>query len=173
MMQIKFIKNVNDFVIGLALLALGCYVLFTDKIIFGNVMKTPGGPLVHPAVYARLLGGILTFLAAILVIKSFNWSRKAVVVPFHFIMTPHIFLTVVALIIYTFLLPRIGFIVTTFVLNFFLTCLFLHREKTGEGKPQLMKKDIIRSLIHITIYSTILLIVIYFLFTRVLFVNLP
>jgi len=163
----------NDFVIGLALLALGCYVLFTDKVIFGNVMKTPGGPLVHPAVYARLLGGILTFLAALLVLKSFNWTRKAVIVPFHFIMTPHIFLTLAALILYTFVLPHAGFVVSTFVLNFFLTCVFLHRERTGEGKPQPGRKDIIRSLVHITVYSALLLIFIYFLFTKVLFVNLP
>ena len=163
----------NDFIIGLALLALGCYVLFTDKVVFGNVAKSGGGPLVHPVVYVRLIGGILTFLSAVLVLKSLNWTRKAEVIPFRFILTPHIGLTVAALIIYTFLLPRIGFAVSTFMLNFFLTCLFLHRERTGEDKPPLARKDIIRSLVNITIYSILLLIVIYFLFTKVLYVDLP
>ena len=172
-MQIKPIKKMNDFIIGLALLALGSYVLFTEKIVFGNVPYIGGGPLVHPEVYVRLIGGILTFLSAILVLKSLNWSRKAVVVPFKFALTPHISLTMAALILYTFLLPRIGFAVATFLLNFFLTCLFLHRERTGEGKSPLVKKDIIRSLIHITIYSILLLIAIYFLFTKVLYVDLP
>ena len=172
-MQIKFVKNTNDFIIGLALLVLGCYVLLTDKIVFGNVMKTSGGPLVHPVIYVRLLGGILTFLAAILVLKSLNWSRKAEVIPFRFLLTPHISLTVVALVIYTFLLSRIGFAVSTFLLNFFLTCLFLHRERTGEGQALPGKRDIIRTLIIVTIYSILLLIVIYILFTKVLYVDLP
>ena len=173
MMQIKPIKNVNDFVIGLALLVLGCYVLFTDKVVFGNVMKTSGGPLVHPVIYVRLLGGILTFLSVVLVLKSLNWSRKAVFVPFRFFITRYISWTVVALILYTFLLPRTGFAVSTFLLNFFLTCLFLHREKTGDGKPPLTKKEIIRSLINVTIYSILLLIFIFILFTKVLYVDLP
>ena len=172
-MRIKFVKNTNDFVIGIALLALGIYILLTKKIVFGNVMQTSGGPLVHPEVYVRLLGGILTFLAAILVLKSLNWRRSAELTPFRFLITPHIFLTVVALVLYTFLLPRIGFAVSTFSLNFFLTCLFLHRERTGEGKATLERKSIIRSLIHITIFSIILLIIIYILFTRVLYVDLP
>ena len=172
-MQIKPIKNVNDFIIGLALLALGCYVLFTDKIVFGNVAKTGGGPLVHPVVYVRLIGGILTFLSAVLVLKSLNWRRKAEIIPFRFLLTPHISLTVVSLIVYTFLLPRIGFAVSTFLLNFFLTCLFLHRERTGEGKSPFEKKSVIRSLIYITIYSILLLIFIYILFTKVLYVDLP
>ena len=110
-MRIKFVKNTNDFVIGIALLALGIYILLTKKIVFGNVMQTSGGPLVHPEVYVRLLGGILTFLAAILVLKSLNWRRSAELTPFRFLITPHIFLTVVALVLYTFLLPRIGFAV--------------------------------------------------------------
>ena len=173
MMQIKPIKNINDFVIGIALLALGCYVLFTDKVIFGNVMKTPGGPLVHPAVYVRMIGGILTFLSLILVLKSLNWRRTAEVIHFRFLLTPHISLTVVALVLYTILLSRIGFAVSTFVLNFFLCALYLHRERTGEGKPQLVKRDIVRSSIIITVYSILLLIFIYILFTKVLYVDLP
>ena len=172
-MQIKFVKKTNDFVIGLALLALGCYVLFTDNVVFGNVMQTSGGPLVHPVVYVRLIGGILTFLAAILVLRSINWRRSANVESFRFLLTPHIALTIGALLLYIFLLPRIGFAISTFVLNFFLTCLFLHRERTGEGMPPLERKKIIRTLIQVAVFSVLLLIVIFILFTRVLFVDLP
>jgi len=172
-MQIKPIRNANDFVIGGALLAVGCYVLFTDNILYGNVPVTSGGPLVHPAAYVRLLGGILAFLALFLMVKSLNWRRAAEALPFRFFITSHITLTVIALMLYTFLLSRIGFAVSTFVLNFFLCCLFLHRERTGVGKPPLTKKDIIRTLIIVTIYSILLLIVIYILFTKVLYVDLP
>lgn len=170
-MKTSPVKNVNDFVIGLALLVLGCYVLLTDNIIFGVVPRMGGG--IHPEAYVRLIGGILTGLSAILVLRSLNWRRSAQVIRFRFIITRHIVLTVVSLVAYTFLLPRIGFVISTFLLNFFLSCLFLHRERTGEGQAPFEKKEIIRSLINITIYSVVLLIVIYLLFTRVLFVNLP
>lgn len=172
-MKIKPIKNVNDFIIGLMLLALGIWILFTDNIVFGSVAILGGGILAHPETYVRFLGGLITFLAALLALKSLNWRRSTEVVPFHFLVTPHISLTVLALIVYAFLLPHVGFFISTFLLNFFLTCLFLHREMTGEGKPPFTRKDISRKLIHVAIYSVLLVFVVQFLFTRVLFVNLP
>lgn len=172
-MKIKPIKNMNDFVIGLALVTLGCWLLFTDNIVFGSVAVLGGGTLAHPATYVRFLGGLITFLAALLVLKSLNWRRSAEVVAFHFTVTPHIVLTVLALVVYAILLPRIGFFISTFLLNFFLTCLFLHKENSGEGKSPFTIDDIKRRLIYVTAYSIILVFVVQFLFTQVLFVNLP
>jgi hypothetical protein len=170
----KLIKNTNDFIIGVALLALGIYVLFTNDIIQGNLPTAViVSPLVRPDVYVRLIGGCLAFCAAILIIKSINFSRTADVKGFHFAITREAVLTVVSLIIYTAVLPRIGFAVSTFLLVFFQTCMYTHKEKSSERKPPVPRKDIIRDLLIALVYSALLVVLLDLIFSRVLYVNLP
>ena len=167
------IKNVNDFIIGIVLLALGIYVLTTDDIVQGNVSPGAGGPLVRPDVYVRLIGGFLAFFSAVLVIKAFNFSRSAEVKSFRFVLSREVVLTLVSLILYTILLPLIGFGVSTFLLIFALTCFYAHKEKTGEGKPLLSRKGMIREFVIAAIYSALLVTAVYLIFSRVLHVTLP
>jgi hypothetical protein len=169
----KLIKNVNDFIIGLALLALGLYVLFTNDIVQGNVAAGSGGPLVRPDVYVRLIGGLMAFFAALLVIKAINFFGAAEVKGFHFVFSLEVALTIAGLIVYTVLLTFIGFIISTFLLIFFLTCMYTRKEKSGEGKTPLTKKEIRRYLIIAVVYSALLDVAVYLLFSRVLHVALP
>jgi hypothetical protein len=167
----KYIKNVNDFIIGAALLALGLYVLFTDDIIQGNIAGSAGGPLVRPDVYVRLIGGCMAFCAALLVIKAINFSGGEVK-GFHFVLSREVVLTIVGLIVYTVLLNYIGFAISTFLLLFFLTCMYIRKEKSGEGKA-LTKPEIIKYLITAAVYSAVLDLAVYLIFSRLLFVALP
>ena len=174
MARIKLIKNINDFIIGVVLFILGIYVIFTDGIVIGVIpANLPGGYLTRPDVYVRLIGGFLALCAAVLVIKSINFKRTADIKGFRFVISLEIVLTVVALIGYTALLTRIGFFASTFLLTFFLTALYLRKEKNGNGKPPLTRKEIIKDLITILVYSVLLVLGVYVVFTYVLFVALP
>lgn len=169
----KWIKNINDFFIGMVLLVIGIYVIFTKDIVHGVIPILTGGPLTRPDVYVRLIGGFLAFCAAILVIRSINFQGTTDIKKIRFILSKEVVFTVVSLIIYTVLLTRIGFFASTFLFTYFLTCMYLRKEKTGPGKPPLTRKGIIRDLITIFVYSALLVLAVYLLFTRVLFVQLP
>jgi hypothetical protein len=169
----KLIKNTNDFLIGIVLLVLGIYILFTNDIMHGNVMDSGGGPLVRPDVYVRLIGGGIAICAAILVIKSINFSGTAVTEGFHFVLSLEVALTIVGLVVYTVLFDIIGFGVSTFLLIFFLTCIYTRKEKSGEGKPPLTRKEIVKDLIIALVYSALLDLIVYLLFSQVLHVALP
>ena len=174
MPKTKLIKNTNDFVIGMALLILGLYVIFTDQIVHGVIpAHLPGGFLTRPDVYVRLIGGFLALCAAILVVKSINFERTANTTGFKFVISLEIVLTVLALVAYTWMLTRIGFFISTFVLLLFLTTMYLRKEKIGKGKPPMSRKEIVKDLVTIFVYSVLMVIGVYFVFTRVLFVALP
>ena len=169
----KLLKNTNDFIIGIALFILGIYVVFSRHIIHGNVPIHTGGPFLRPDVYVRIIGGFLAFCAAILVIKAINFSRTTGTKGFRFTVTREAVLTMVSMIIYTALLPHAGFVVSTFLLIFFLTCMYMRGEKTGHGKPPLTRKEILRDLTVILVYTVLLVLLVYLIFTRVLYVALP
>ena len=169
----KLIRNVNDCIIGIALLALGVYVLTTNDIVRGNIATSAGGPLVRPDVYVRLIGGCMAFFAAILVIKAINFSGAAETRGFHFAISRETVLTVAGLIVYTLLLTFIGFAAATFLLIFFLTCMYIRKEKSGGGKAAPSGKTLPRDLGIALAYSALLDLAVYLLFYRVLHVALP
>ena len=170
----KFLKSTNDFVIGMIMLALGIYVLLTDDILRGPIpVVSIVHPLILPDTYVRFIGGVLTFISAILVVKSINFFGKSETKGFSFAISREVVLTVVCLVAYTALLPVIGFLVSTFLLIFSLTCIYLRGEKTGHGKPPLTRKEIIKNLIIVFVYTVLLVSFVYIIFTRVLYVDLP
>jgi len=174
MVKMKLIKNTNDFIIGLVLLALGIYVVLTDDIVIGFIPATlPGGDLTRPDMYVRLIGGFLALCAAILVIKSINFTRSADTIGFRFAISREIVLTALALVAYTMLLTRIGFFASSFLLIFFLTAMYLRKEKAGDGSRPTTRKEIIKEFVRIFVYSVLLVLAVYLIFTRVLFVALP
>ena len=169
----KFLKTANDFVIGLALLALGVFILFTDKVVEGNVVTGNGGFLVRPDVYVRMLGGCLAFFAAVLALKSINWTRSKDTKKFTFVLSREIILTIVALIAYVDLLPIIHFFAAPFLLCFLLTNLFFKKEISATETECPEKKGIIRRLVIAAVYSALLTVVVWLLFSKVLTVALP
>jgi hypothetical protein len=174
MQKYKLIKNTNDFIIGVALLILGLYVIFSGQIVRGAIPShLPGGFLTRPDVYVRLIGCFLTFCSALLVLKSFNFTRTTKIQKFKFRLSKEIIFTVLALIFYAFFLTRIGFFASTFILVFFLTYIYRRKEKSNMKELQVGKKTHAKDLITVFSYSCLLVLAVYVIFTRILFVALP
>jgi hypothetical protein len=173
MEKTKLLKAPNDFLIGMVLLAVGLFVLFTDQVVQMEVVTGSGGFLARPDVYVRLMGGCLAFFSAILVLKSFNWTRSKDTKKLTFVMSREIALTVLALVVYVFVLPIIHFFAATFLLAFLLTNMFFKKEVSASETECPAKKILIRRLIVAAVYSMILTVAVYFIFSRVLMVALP
>ncbi|MDR0539356.1 MAG: tripartite tricarboxylate transporter TctB family protein [Spirochaetaceae bacterium] len=188
--EIKRLKSVNDFIIGLALLALGVYVLFTGDIVTGNVSTGDGGLLVRPDVYVRIIGGFLAFFSAVLVLKAVHWTKRGSAgnsgSKVEFALTREVLCTLGALAVYGLLLELtlllkyrtglrdgIGFFVATFLLIVFLTLVFRRKEKYSEGFRAVPRKTLAREGILIAVYAVILDIVVWAVFSQVLNVSLP
>ena len=168
-MKTRFLKSVNDFIIGIALLAAGVFIATYQNIVKGTIANSPGGLLVRPDVYVRMLGVLLVICSFLLVLKSINFTGKGETKGFHFVLTKEVSFTGIALFLYAVLLEWMGFYITTFLLCLFLTCMYMRRERMGEDKISLTR----RSVIIAAIYSLTMVIVVYFLFAKVLNVVLP
>jgi hypothetical protein len=169
----KLLKSVNDFIIGVFLFALGLFVLTTKRVMDGSVNVTDGGIWVRPDVYVRLIGGLISLCSAILIGKSLNFKRQAETSGFHFVICREVVLTAAALIVYAFLLTRIGFAVSTFLLTLSLTCVYIQKEKQGGSRPPLTGKITVKDLIIAAVYSVVLDVVVWLIFSKVLHVALP
>lgn len=195
-MECKFLKSANDFIIGIALLALGVYVLVTKDIVTGNIITGDGGLFVRPDVYVRLLGGFLTFFSAVLVLKSIKWTRRGAAgggaaagageEKLKFVISREVIFTLSGLIVYAALLELtlivkniagmhdgIGFFIATFLLIVFLTVVFRRKEKYGEGFHTVPRAALLREFGFIVIYAAVLDVVVWAVFSKVLNVSLP
>ncbi len=168
----KLLKNVNDFILGCLMLVLGLYISFSKGIIKNNVISNTGGLFARADVYIRMLAGLIAFLAFLLIIKSINFSKSKESKGFTFIMNKEIALTALSLIVYTLALPRIGFAISTTVLMFFLVFMLSIRELTG-GDRKLTKKELQKLLLISAIYTVLLVIAVYLVFSKLLGVSLP
>jgi hypothetical protein len=156
----------NDFVCAVLLLAIGVFLLVSNTIVTGKIVNPPnGGIFVRADVYIRVLGGILAFLSALLLIGSLNFTKSQETTGFKIVLTRINVLTIVGLIFYTLALPLIGFTVSTFLVSFFLVCLY----RRGEIGKKISWKDAGIA----AIFSVILVLVVYLLFAKVLYVSLP
>jgi hypothetical protein len=190
MLQSKFLKSTNDFIIGLALLALGIYVLLTDDIVTGNISTGDGGLLVRPDVYVRLIGALLAFFSLVLTVKSINFTRlaraRAQARGLEFTLSREVVATVAALAVYALLLDftakikyyfyfpdGVGFFIATFLLIAFLTLTYIRKERYSDGIKGVPREVIRRELIITFIYTIILDAVVWVIFSKVLFVSLP
>jgi hypothetical protein len=162
----------NDFIGGVLLMALGLYLCVDKNIIQGRVTTGNGGVMVRPDMYLRMLGGLLAFLALLMVIRSINFKKVAEVVGFKFIITMENGLTVVALVLYTIALPMIGFAISTFVLTVFLVLLYMRKEFKIRFR-EIGSKELRKRLVTTFVFATILDVFVYIIFAKVLHVTLP
>ena len=169
----KLIRSVNDIVIGSALLLLGIFILVTKHVMQGTADTGSGGILVRPDVYVRVIGGCIAFFSLILILKAFNFRKSEKTEGFAFALNKEVALTVAALVLYAFLLPIIRFFASTFLLLFFLTVLYQWKEGISDGDGKLNRKAIIRRLVIAAVYSVILTIFVFLIFSNVLKVSLP
>ncbi|MDR1315555.1 MAG: tripartite tricarboxylate transporter TctB family protein [Spirochaetales bacterium] len=169
MMKVKFLKSVNDFIIGVVLLGVGIFFTTYKEIVKGPVSDSVGGILVRPDVYVRMVGVLLVICSLIMVLKSINYRRSDKTEGFHFVLTREVALTGISLLLYAALLEPVGFFISTFLLTLFLTCMYMRRERGGEGKPPLTRKAVLIA----AVYSILMVIVVHLIFAKVLNVFLP
>ena len=154
------------------MLVLGLYIIFNKGIIKNNVALNTGGIFARADVYIRMIAGLIAFLAFLLILKSINFSKSKEVKGFIFVMNKEIALTALSLVVYTFVLPRIGFTISTSVLMFFLVFMLSVRELTG-GERKLTRKELHKLLLISVIYTIVLVVVVYLVFSKLLGVSLP
>ncbi|MDR1862360.1 MAG: tripartite tricarboxylate transporter TctB family protein [Treponema sp.] len=173
MLKSKYIRSMNDFIIGITLCAAGLYIVFTNDIVQGTANVGQAGIWIRPDVYVRFVGGLLAFFSAVLAIKAINFKKTAETTGLRFFLCRETAFTAIALVAYAFFLTRIGFAVSTFLLTFFLVCLFMKKEKSGLGKPLSGKREILKDILIAVIFSIVLVIVVWFIFSKILYVALP
>jgi hypothetical protein len=153
------------------MIGLGMFIILSDKIVQGKAMlPLNGGIFVRPDIYIRLLGGIIIFLAILMLIKSINFSKVAETKGFKIIVSRAGLLTMGALIAYTLVLTSAGFFISTFALSMFLVCLYMYEE---QGGVKITRSQIFKKILIALLFSIILVAVVYLLFSKVLYVSLP
>jgi putative tricarboxylic transport membrane protein len=168
-MKVKLFKSVNDFIIGIALMGVGIFIVQYKNIVRGQISDSVGGILVRPDVYVRMIGILLIICSLILVIKSINYKRSDKTEGFHFVLTKEVALTGLSLLLYAALLEPVGFYISTFLVTLFLTCMYMRKEKSGEDKKLLSRGALIVALV----YSIVMVVVVYLIFAKILNVVLP
>lgn len=170
-MKNKYIHNMNDFVLGLAFLALGLFCLLNPNIA-SETMHKLGGTLAKASTYIRLLGFILTAAAAVLMICAVAVRNKpAVGIPFS--ITTEGLITAIALVVYCFVMPIISFFPATFIMVMGLNLLFKRKENIAAGTQPITKEAKIKSLLHSALYSAIITVLFWVVFTQLLTAVLP
>jgi hypothetical protein len=166
------IKSMNDLIGGILLIALGLYLCIDKNITQGRVTTGNGGIMVRPDMYLRMLGGLLVFLAVLMVVRSINFKKVAETAGFKFVITKENGLTAVALVLFTIALPWIGFAISTFVLTVFLVLLYMRKEFNIRFR-EIGKKELRKRLGTTFVFAAILDVFVYFIFAKVLHVTLP
>jgi hypothetical protein len=162
----------NDLISGGVLLLFGLYLCFAGNIIQGKVFTPPGGLFVRADVYIRMLGVLVAVCASCILLRGINFKKSSKTEPFAFVVTRENGLTAAALGLFVFALPRIGFVVSTFTLTLFLVLLYGRKERQA-AKKNLTRQEFIKTLVFGVIFSILLVIVVYLVFAKLLYVTLP
>jgi hypothetical protein len=166
----KVIRSSNDLLLaGL----MGCVSLFLllHKGIITGVENGLGGYWAQASSYIHLLAGVLLGLSVLQLIFALNFKgvgeHKGLSIP----VSKEVIITAAALILYALLLPVLTFFPCTLVLNMVLCGTYAMKE--NEGNPDCKGKLPKKQLVSIVIYSVILTIILWLLFTELLNCVLP
>ena len=159
------IKHVNDFILAVAMLALSAFLIFYPDITTTIPKLAQGGFFTRADVYIRMLAVILLIASGVLLIRSLTLAPVGSGGRFHFLTARSAVLTAAALIVYTLFLPWIGF----FVL---LNLLYCFQEK-NKGWKEYSKQESLHMLLSAMIYSLVLMLILWLVFSKLLGVRLP
>jgi len=164
------IKSMNDFIGGILLGAGGLWLMLSDKITQGRILTGTGQGMVRADTYIRMLGGLVFFLAFLMIIRSFNFKKEAETEAFKFHMSKESFITFIALILFVIFLRPLGFAVATFLFAFTIITVYMLKETKDTG---LNRKQLIKKIGFAAGFSLILVFVVFLVFEKVLLVMLP
>ena len=160
----KFIRSSNDLLLSILMGAVAAFLLTSQKIIIG-VENGLGGMWAQASTYIHLAMAILQLIYAI------DFKGAAEHKKLHIPVSKEIVITAAALVLYALLLPVLTFFPCTLALNIVLCATFARKENEAseEMKGKLSKKQFLG----IVIYSVVLTIVLWLLFTQILKCVLP
>jgi hypothetical protein len=163
-------RNKKDFALGLLSLCLGIYLLSSDGMVRGKTLFQTTSVWGEAVTYLRILGGIVTLLAVMLIVRSLLRAGDA-----EDKTEKHSFVIVIAsfvlMIIYALLMPVLGFITNS--LWFIAAESFLIRVKETGLTYRSERSVLLRAGAVSVLYSVILVASLYLIFTRLLKVYLP
>ena len=166
----KAIRNTNDLLLAVLMAGVSIFLLTSDKIITG-VENGLGGFWAQARTYIRLLAMILLALSVLPAIYAFNFKKDGEHQKLRIPVSKEIIITAVALVLYALLLPVLTFFPCTLALNIVLCGTFAMKE--NQGDPELKGKLPKKQVIAIVIYSVVLTVVLWVLFTQLLKCVLP
>ena len=148
----KCIKKMNDFVLGILMILLSAFLVF-GKITETEVKTGQGGFLVRSDVWLR---------------KKEGEEAEG----FHFYLDSTVVAVIVSLIVYALALPKVGFMITTFLMCLYLVILFSVKEQslTFRTVPKaLWGKLLVKGVLS----AAVMLAVFWFIFGKLLSVQFP
>lgn len=166
----KAIRSTNDLLLALLMGGASIFLLTSQKIITG-VENGLGGPWAQASTYIHLLAGILLALSALQLISAINFKGDGEHKKLNIPLSREILITAAALVLYALLLPVLTFFPCTLALNIVLCGVFAMKE--NEGDPELKGKLPKKQMLAVVIYSVVLTIVLWVLFTQILKCVLP
>lgn len=154
-------------------------ILLSAFLVFGKVTETEvktgqGGFLVRSDVWLRMMGIFLAVVAVVLIIRAMDFSKKGnqEAEPFHFYLDSTVVAVTASLIAYALALPKIGFFISTFVACMYLVILFSVKEQSLTFRT-VPKNAWGKLLIKGLVTAAILLVVFWFVFGKLLSIQLP
>jgi hypothetical protein len=167
----KSIRHFNDFVLGLLMSCVSLYLILI-KVTEKKVPTPQGGFLSRSDIWLKMIAVLLLVVSLILIIRSINFKKEESINKFCFHITSTEVCVIVSLILYALILPKLGFFISTFLITFYLVALFSVKEE-GYNFSSVPKKRITNICIKGLITSGILLVVFWFIFGKLLAVQLP
>lgn len=167
----KFIRSSNDLLLSILMGAVAAFLLTNQKIIIG-VENGLGGMWAQASTYIHLLAGILLAMAILQLIYAIDFKGAAEHKKLHIPVSKEIVITAAALVLYALLLPVLTFFPCTLALNIVLCATFARKENEGNEEAE-AKKMSKKQFGFIVLYSVVLTVVLWLLFTQILKCVLP
>lgn len=164
------IKNMNDLIGGILLMAGGVWLMVSKNITEGRILQSQAQGIIRADTYIRMLGGLVFFLAVLMCIRSINFKKETETKGFEFHITKESFLTFAALVAFIVFLKPLGFAITTFLFSSFVVSLYMLREEKDKG---LGRKAKFKKIAFSCAFSLVLVFVVYLIFAKGLLVTLP
>ena len=164
------IKNMNDFIGGMLLSVAGLWLMLSNNITEGRILRAHSQGIIRPDTYIRILGGLVLLLALIMVVRSINFKKAGETKALEFRISKESILTFAGLALFLIFLRPLGFAVVVFLFSFSIGCVYLLRETKDLG---LSGREKIKKMIFIGIFSMVLVLAVYLIFGKVLLVQLP
>lgn len=170
-------RKTSDLVMGAVAMGLGCYLLFSDSIIQGKTLFNPEIYWSQADSYLRILGFVMAFLSAILMLRWLFTGRKreepissegAGILKYR--LDWLVISSFTSLILYMILIPWIGFLPASFLLIWELSFSFRLKET---GLDWHDRKKTAKALVSCGVYAVVMVSIMSFVFSQFLNVTLP